>query len=180
MKKRLLAILLAVFLLSGTLVGCSGESKNPEGDTKGSETINTTVQTEEDLSDLEALYNKGMEVLAQMGKEAPVLFPETNIDYLNEFYPGLADIEFKQFYAGVAPVTNAPFEIILAEVADEKDVQTMLEIYQARVDGETDDATYPENAEAWMNNCKITSRGCFVFLAVLMDPCEIPEEFILD
>ena len=180
MKNRMLAILLAVFLILGTLSGCGGESKNLEGDTKGSETINTTVQTEEDLSDLEALYNKGMEVLAQMGKEAPVLFPETNIDYLNEFYPGLADIEFKQFYAGVAPVTNAPFEIILAEVADEKDVQTMLEIYQARVDGETDDATYPENAEAWMNNCKITSRGCFVFLAVLMDPCEIPEEFILD
>ena len=180
MKKRLLAILLAVFLLSGTLVGCGGESKNPEEDKKGSEATNATTQTEEDLSDLEALYNKGMEVLAQMGKEAPVLFPETNIDYLNEFYPGLADIEFKQFYAGVAPVTNAPFEIILAEVADEKDVQTMLEIYQARVDGETDDATYPENAEAWMNNCKITSRGCFVFLAVLMEPCEIPEEFILD
>ena len=36
------------------------------------------------------------------------------------------------------------------------------------------------DAEAWLNNCKITSRGCYVFLAVLMDPCEIPAEFILD
>jgi hypothetical protein len=130
--------------------------------------------------DLEKLYHQGMEVLAQMGDEAPILFPETNIDYLNEFYPGLADIELKQLYAGVAPVTNAPFEIILVEVADEADVPTMLEIFHARMDKESDDSTYPENAEAWINNCKITSRGCYVFLAVLMDPCEIPAEFILD
>ena len=60
------------------------------------------------------------------------------------------------------------------------DVPTVIEIYQARVDKECGDSTYPENAEAWMNNCKITSRGCYVFLAVLMDPCEIPAEFILD
>ena len=52
--------------------------------------------------------------------------------------------------------------------------------YQARADKESGDSAYPENAEAWINNCKITSRGNYVFLAVLMDPCEIPAEFILD
>ena len=95
-------------------------------------------------------------------------------------YVGIADIELKQFYAGVAPVTNAPFEIILVEVANAEDVPTVLEIFQARVDRETDDTAYPENAEAWLNNCKITSRGNYVFLAVLMGSCEIPAEFILD
>ena len=180
MKKRLFSIIVAFILLVSVFSGCSGEPKNPDHTPADSEAANDTAQSTEDLSDLEALYNKGMEVLAQMGKEAPVLFPETNIDYLNEFYPGLADIELKQLYAGVAPVTNAPFEIILVEVADEKDVQTVLDIYQGRVDRESDDSAYPENAEAWLNNCKITSRGCYVFLAVLMDPCEIPAEFILD
>lgn len=180
MKKRLFSILMLIALLLITLCGCGGESKNPDNASKDSEADHTVTQSEQDLSDLEALYNKGMEVLAKMGDQAPVLFPETNIDYLNEFYPGLAEIEMKQFYAGVAPVTNAPFEIVLVEVADEKDVQAVLEIYQGRVDRETDDSTYPENAKAWMNNCKITSRGCYVFLAVLMDPCEIPAEFILD
>lgn len=180
MKKCLLSIILTIILLLSVFGGCSGELKNPDNTPVDSETSDAAVQTPEELSDLEALYNKGMEVLAQMGKEAPVLFPETNVDYLNEFYPGLADIELKQLYAGVAPVTNAPFEIILVEVADEKDVQTVLDIYQGRVDRESDDAAYPENAEAWLNNCKITSRGCYVFLAVLMDPCEIPAEFILD
>ena len=169
MKMRLLSILLAVSLLLGTFAGCS---------TEPSETIPTEPEAE--VLDLEALYNQGIAVLDQMGADAPVLFPETNIDYLNQFYNGLADIELKQLYAGVAPVTNAPFEIVLVEVADEADVPAVIEIYQARVDKESGDSTYPENAEAWMNNCKITSRGCYVFLAVLMDPCEIPAEFILD
>ena len=110
----------------------------------------------------------------------PETVPETDVNYLAEFYPGLADLELKQLYAGIAPVTNAPFEIILVEVANEADVQTVLDIFQARADRESDDSTYPENAEAWMNNCRITSRGCYVFLAVLMDPCEIPAQFILD
>ena len=169
MKMRLISILLLVSVMFGMLAGC------------GSEPAETTpTEPTVEILDLEALYNQGVEVLNQMGPEAPVLFPETNIDYLNQFYPGLADIELKQLFAGVAPVTNAPFEIILVEVADEADVPTVMEIYQARVDRESDDSAYPENAEAWINNCKITSRGCYVFLAVLMDPCEIPAEFILD
>ena len=163
MKMRLISVLLALALL---LVGCGAEAAPTE----------PVVES----IDLEALYNQGVEVLAQMGPNAPVLFPETNIDYLDQFYPGLAEIELKQLYAGVAPVTNAPFEIILVEVANEADVPTVMEIYQARVDKESGDTAYPENAEAWMNNCKITSRGPYVFLAVLMNPCEIPAEFILD
>ena len=175
MKIRILSILLAAVLMLGMFAGC-GVATAP---TEPEATTEPTETAEEPL-DLEALYNQGVEVLAQMGDQAPVLFPETNIGYLNQFYPGLADIELKQLYAGVAPVTNAPFEIILVEVADEADVPTVIEIYQSRVDKESGDSTYPENAEAWINNCKITSRGRYVFLAVLMNPCEIPAEFILD
>ena len=169
--KRLISIILAAMCLLGLLAGCGGEP-----------TETTPVESTEPALelDLESLYNQGMEVLAEMGDNAPVLFPETNIDYLNEFYPGLADIELKQLYAGVAPVTNAPFEVVLVEVADEADVPTVLEIFQNRADNEGGDTTYPENAAAWLNNCKITSRGPYVFLAVLMDPCEVPAEFILD
>ena len=162
MMKRLIVVLLAVLLLAG----CGAEA--------------TPTEPPVESIDLEALYNQGVAVLEQMGPNAPVLFPETDVNYLDQFYNGLAGIELKQLYAGVAPVTNAPFEIVLVEVADEADVPAVLEIYQARVDKESGDSTYPENAEAWMNNCKITSRGPYVFLAVLMDPCEIPAEFILD
>ena len=106
MKIRLIAMILAVAALFGVLSGCTGKSTEQE-------TIPILQEVTEApavLPDLETLYNQGMEVLAQMGDEAPILFPETNIGYLNEFYPGLADIEMKQFYAGVAPVTNAPLK----------------------------------------------------------------------
>ena len=179
MKMRFISALLAVAVLFAMLAGCTSEPAIEPTPTTVAPTEAPTEAPAEQI-DLEALYNQGMEALAQMGAEAPILFPETNIGYLNEFYVGLADIELKQLYAGVAPVTNAPFEIILVEVADEADVPALLEIFHARMDRESDDSTYPENAEAWINNCKITSRGCYVFLAVLMDPCEIPAEFILD
>ena len=173
MKMRLMAALLAMLLLMA-MTGCTTQDG-------GSSAANTTQATQAvNLPDLETLYNQGIEKLAEMGEDAPVLFPETNIEYLNEFYPGLKDIELKQLYAGVAPVTNAPFEVVLVEVAEKADVQTVLDIFQARADRESTDTSYPENAKAWMNNCKITSRGCYVFLAVLMDPCVVPAEFILD
>ena len=183
MKIKLISLLLAAALMLGLLAGC-GTPSVPE--TTAPETTPATTAAPEttapqaELPDLETLYNQGIEVLNQMGEDAPILFPETDVNYLNNFYQGLADVELKQLYAGVAPVTNAPFEIILVEVANEADVQTVLDIFQARVDRECDDTTYPENAEAWMNNCRITSRGNYVFLAVLMGSCEIPSQFILD
>lgn len=180
MKMRTLPFFLAAVLLIGMLAGCVADENAVETIPIVVDTTEAPTEAPAEEMDLEALYNQGVEVLAQMGPNAPVLFPETSVEYLNAFYVGLADIELKQLYAGVAPVTNAPFEIILVEVADEADVPTVIEIFQARVDKESGDSTYPENAEAWINNCKITSRGSYVFLAVLMNPCEIPAEFILD
>ena len=183
MKTKLISLLLTAALVLGLLAGC-GNPPAPETTVpvtaSPTETVPETTAPQAEIPDLETLYNQGIEVLNQMGDDAPILFPETDVNYLAEFYPGLADLELKQLYAGIAPVTNAPFEIILVEVANEADVQTVLDIFQARADRESDDSTYPENAEAWMNNCRITSRGCYVFLAVLMDPCEIPAQFILD
>lgn len=179
---KIISLFLAAALMLGLLAGC-GNTPAPETTPPATTAPATTAAPETtatQLPDLETLYNQGMEALSQMGEDAPILFPETDVNYLNNFYQGLADVELKQLYAGVAPVTNAPFEIILVEVANEADVQTVLDIFQARVDRECDDSTYPENAEAWMNNCRITSRGNYVFLAVLMGSTEIPAQFILD
>ena len=179
---KIISLFLTAALMLGLLAGC-GNTPAPETTPPATTAPATTAAPETtapQLPDLETLYNQGMEVLSQMGEDAPILFPETDVNYLNNFYQGLADVELKQLYAGVAPVTNAPFEIILVEVANEADVQTVLDIFQARVDRECDDSTYPENAEAWMNKCRITSRGNYVFLAVLMGSAEIPAQFILD
>ena len=183
MKTKLISLLLAAAMMLMLLTGC-GNPAAPETTAPATaaptERVPETTAPQAELPDLETLYNQGMEVLNQMGDDAPILFPETNVNYLENFYPGLAAVELKQLYAGVAPVTNAPFEIILVEVANAEDVPTVLEIFQSRVDRESGDTAYPENAEAWLNDCKITSRGNYVFLAVLMGSYEVPAEFILD
>ena len=117
MKKKQISLILIAALMLGLLAGCGTPSvpettapEMPPATTAAPET--TAPQAE--LPDLETLYNQGIEVLNQMGDDAPILFPETDVNYLENFYHGLADVELKQLYAGVAPVTNAPFEIILA------------------------------------------------------------------
>lgn len=162
MKKHTIILSMLIIILALALCACQNSEQ------KQTEAIN-----------LQECYEQGIASLNDTSADPPVLFPETNIDYFEAFYPGISAIEMKQFYAGVAPVTNAPFEIILVEVANTDDVQKMIEIFQNRADRAAKDEAYPENAAAWLNEVKITSRDHYVFLAVLMNN-EVPAEFILD
>lgn len=162
MKKHTVILSMLIIMLSLALCACQNSEQ------KQTEVIN-----------LQERYEQGIASLNDTSADPPVLFPETNIDYFEAFYPGIGAIEMKQFYAGVAPVTNAPFEIILVEVANADDVQEMIDIFQNRADRASKDEAYPENATAWLNEVKITSRDNYVFLAVLMNN-KVPAEFILD
>lgn len=195
MKKTITTLLLLCLLLSTGLYACSSTQAEKTPSTSAAiessasetsetalpitEAAKTTTPEETENINLQELYEQGTSALAETSDDPPVLFPESNIGYFESFYPGISEIEMKQFYAGVAPVTNSPFEIILVEVANSEDVQTLMDIFQARADAAADDDAYPENAAAWLNEVKITSRGNYVFLAVLMG-YEIPAEFILD
>lgn len=178
MKKQISACIIA-FAMAGVLLTACGTAgtKTSTGDT-GSTDANSTGTNE--TMDLEELYQKGMDTYAAKDQEAPILFPETDLAYLDNFYPGIAGVELKQYCFAMAPVTNAPMEVAMVEVTDSKDVQTVLDIFQARVDEQSQDTGYPENSAAWKNNAKVTSRGNYVFLAVMTDEYGIPEEFILD
>ncbi|MBQ2776366.1 MAG: DUF4358 domain-containing protein [Peptococcaceae bacterium] len=162
MKKHTVILSMLIIMLSLALCACQNSEQ------KQTEVIN-----------LQERYEQGIASLNDTSADPPVLFPETNIDYFEAFYPGIGAIEMKQFYAGVAPVTNAPFEVILVEVANADDVQEMIDIFQNRADRASKDEAYPENAAAWLNEVKITSRDNYVFLAVLMNN-KVPAEFILD
>ena len=95
MKTKLISLFLAAALMLGLLSGC-GNSAAPE--TTAPTTVPETTAAPEttapqaELPDLETLYNQGMEVLSQMGDEAPILFPETDVNYLDNFYQGLAAV----------------------------------------------------------------------------------------
>ncbi len=175
MKKQIISLALVCLMAALLLCGCAKESST-SADNNTSAPSETVV---EDM-DLEALYQAGMDSYAARNMEPPILFPENNLEYFENFYVGISEIEFEQFCGGIAPIANAPFEVILTEVKNEADVQKLINIFQARVDYASDDDVYPEESAAWKNNTKITSRGNYVFLAVMTDEYGIPEEFILD
>ena len=181
MKHNVIRLTVVILVLAALLVGC-GESQAPattDAPAKTDAPVQTTAAPES--VDVEALYAAGMaKIKGEQGDEL-VLLPETDPQFLEELFPGLTSIDMAQFKLALSPVTNGPVEVDIVEVKNAEDVQKVIDIFQARVDSLSEDDTYPENAAAWKNNSRITSRGKLVILAVLTDYYgEIPAEFILD
>ena len=98
MKTKLISLFLAAALMLGLLSGC-GNASAPETTAPATaaptESAPETTAPQAELPDLETLYNQGIEVLNQMGDDAPILFPETDVNYLDNFYQGLAAVELQ-------------------------------------------------------------------------------------
>ena len=174
MKKYLICFLMCLSL-SMIFGGCSSTTDKDEENG----TTTNAVEVDEEMN-LEELFQKGMDSYAEKDMEPPVLFPETDTGYLESFYPGISQINMKQIYVAMAPVTNAPMEIALVEVADSSDVDTVRDIFQGRIDERANDTTYPEESGVWKKNAIVTTKGSYVFMAVMTDDYGIPGEFILD
>lgn len=157
------------------------EVLNPEEVTEESKEETEQEQPEAaDGLDFEELYQQGMNSFTEAGVEAPILFPETDIAYLENFYPGISYANIKQIYAAMAPVPNAPSEIVMVEVADGTDVAAIRDILHERIIERANDEMLPEEAAAWEKNGIVTIQDNYIFMAVLPNGYEIPEEFILE
>ncbi|MEE1038990.1 MAG: hypothetical protein U0K95_07465, partial [Eubacterium sp.] len=104
MKKYVICILLC-FLMSLTFVGCSKSEVNAPSDKEemvkdeGVVEDENTIEEKEDVEcgmNLEELFQQGMDSYAEKDMEPPVLFPETDIEYLESFYPGISYANIKQ------------------------------------------------------------------------------------
>ena len=173
MKSKYLCSLLLCLVIAVSIIGCAKEEGN-----ENNENGNSSV-TKEELN-LEELFQEGMDSYTAKGLEPPVLFPEADPGYLENFYPGIGNIIFKQIYVAMAPVTNAPMEIALVEVEEASDVEVIREIFQDRIDSRADDSAYPEESAVWKKNGIVTTSGNYVFMAVMTDDYGIPDVFILD
>lgn len=159
MKTNFKAIsrLLVIVLTLIALTGCS-KQKTP------------------DNLDLEAVYQAILDAQGA-NKDQLILFPEPKDSaYVTELYPGLSDIELKQQVVYIAPVTGFATEIILVEVENSKDTDTVKEIFQSRIDAAVADTTYPETAAQWRKNAKVQAAGNYVCMIVLSDEYVIPED----
>lgn len=189
MKKYLLCMVMCL-VFSFVLAGCSDNEEASKNDaTTEAQDAGSTEETTEDAGlpdefkeemNLEEVFQKGMDSYAEKNIEAPILFPETDMEYLENFYPGLSYANIKQMYIAMAPVTNAPMEVAMIEVGDGTDIPMIRDIFTERIQERSNDTGYPEESAVWKNNAKVTIRGNFVFMAVMPDHYGIPEEFILE
>ena len=155
MKKKLFALVLAL-AAALSLTACGGGA--PAGD--------ASAAPEGKEADLAEFY----ESLLEAGEWPAMMALED--ETLDAFYPGRADLSLKQCLVNTAAMSAAVGEIALVEVEDSGDVQTVEEIFQARIDYQVGDeenpggAWYPMTIEGWQTNSHIVSNGNYVMLAV--------------
>ena len=92
-----------------------------------------------------------------------------------EVYPGLGAIKLKQEVCYQHAVTGF-CEIMLVEVADSKDVQSVVDIFNQRIDTASDDSFYPETAQLWAQNAQVQTEGNYVAMVALPDGYTVPEK----
>ena len=73
------------------------------------------------------------------------------------------------------PIVTHPCEIVLVEVKQSEDVQTVMDIFQARIDLGADNTAYPESAAGWQQYAQVQNSGNFVCMIVLPKGYVIPE-----
>lgn len=155
--KKILSMLL-VFLMLISLCGCGSEKNDaPEPGTA-----------------LDTFYQAIMDAQPEDVEEL-ILFEEFNPDLIASVYPGLDRVELSQQVYYMPPIATHPCEIVLVEVKNDADVQTVAEIFQARIDMGADNTNYPESAAGWQLYAQVQQSGNFVCMIVLPEGYVIPE-----
>ena len=170
--KKYLAFILAVLMLCA-LCACGSESAATP-----SEPVAPAEPAEpagpESGTPLSSFYEA---VLAAQSAdmEELIFFEESNPDLIASFYPGLEAIELSQQAFYMPPIATHPCEIVLVEVKNSSDVNTVVDIFEARIELGGDNDTYPESAEGWMKYAEVQKSGNFVCMIVLPAGYTIPE-----
>ena len=155
--RRIFVLLLALAMMAA-VCGCSSEKEAVPA--PGTE--------------LDTFYQAILAVQPE-DKDELILFEESAPDLIANFYPGLDRIALNQQVFHMPPIVTHPCEIVLVEVANEEDVQAVVDIFQARIDMGADTGNYPESAVGWQRFAQVQSSGNFVCMIVLPEGYVIPE-----
>ena len=122
----------------------------------------------EQSTDLSAFYDQ------MVAKDSfPPSMQKLSEEEVGVLYEGLGDVTRKQCAAGMAAVSAVVGELILVEVSDSKDVQTVKDIFQARIDSQVNGgAFYPDTIDGWKEGARVASHGNYVMMVALGDPDE--------
>ena len=155
--KKVFVLLLALLMVA-SLCGCGGQQeKSPEPGTP-----------------LSSFYQAILDAQPE-NAEPLILFEENNPGLINSFYPGLDSIQLNQQAFYMPPIATHPCEIVMVEVKDQKDVQAVADLFQARIDMGASSSNYPESAAGWKQFAQVQKSGNFVCMIVLPAGNVIPE-----
>lgn len=175
--KKFIALALALVMALG-LVAC------------GNNPTDTGAANTEDTGSVEAtpvvladFYTAKYDELYPLDAEGNATGPYADdmaidAETLEMLYPGLAAVETAQIHAYVPMMTAVAYEVVLVEVVNEADVETVKGILQARIDSQVaGGGWYPAVTEGWTNDSRIVSNGNYIMLAVGTDCDSFVESF---
>ncbi len=146
------------------IVRCDWVAEEQAPDTSAPEVSETPETPSAGAVDLAAFYS---EIMASGGENSPAMM-EVAGEYLDAFYPGLAQITKNQCVVYTPMISAVACEVAMVECANAADADAVKAILQARVDSQVaGGAWYPETIEGWQNNSKIVVKGNYVALFVI-------------
>ena len=199
MKKSLTLLIAGLLCVSAFFIGCQTPDDAPDAPT----TTNAPSQTEAPATEapttvpatpteapvaptpteapalqlvLEDVFQACMAYqTANSGSEAPFMFPSDFSDpYWEDAYPGLTSIEYKQTTLYLPPIVTFACEVVLLEVANESDLETVRNIFEKRIAyGANNSSCDPETSVLWQTNARIYQEGNYIGMIVL------PSEYII-
>lgn len=135
-------------------------------------------QEEEFETDLSTIYDSIMAAQPEQAAEEILLFPETDEELLENYYPGLSEIPIKEKSIYMHPVGFA-CEIALVEVENIEDVEKVKAVFETRIEkGKTEMLCDAGAEDIWRRRAEIQSKGRYVCMIVLPDECVIPENIM--
>ena len=183
--KRILALALPAALLLALLCACTGGGKTKEVDlaafylglTEKYAVCETVEQAyPDDMVNDDSYFEPGtdMEQRQEWLKEQRDFLRQAALGN----YPGLSDIATEQCLVYAPMFSLSAAESVLIQVSDAADVDAVKNILQARIDAQVaGGAFYPMAVEAWENNSRIESNGCYVIMIVSEDCDAVVSEF---
>jgi len=105
--------------------------------------------------------------------------PDVGAVMLDNFYPGLKDMDLEQLEAYLSAISFSGGEFVLAQAKSADDAAKVKEIFQSRIEAKTTEGpgNYPEEVEIWQRSAKVAEHGNYVLLVCHEDCDAIISEF---
>ena len=164
MKKNI-ALCMAVALCLSLLSACASKSEDGPG-AGGSADLAAFAQT------VQENHEFGM-----LERSDPA--DELGAAMLDNYYPGLKDMDLEQIEVYLSAISFSGGELALVEAKSDEDASKVKEIFQARINAKTEEGpgNYPGEVEMWQRSAKVADHGKYVMLVNHEDSEAIISEF---